>query len=372
MLGVDCGQSVKGWADSRSVWILDFWREMSIVEKRYVLVHEDPRQLLSRLIACSSNLNIEAVLVEWMAHERELLRFAYSHRGECVLVDGTQALANPQGFLGACAERLGIDLDVVLAISGDTPQSTSHLSDILAGQVIALYPEVEALSAEIESSLTWGDALTRVRAVATERVSLFNAIDELQGERLAARQLRDQRQDALMELNRLPSQLEQLEEEMLGIEQHWKNQYQTWKEDTERLRSESNAQAVEQSDDLAAYSDPISSQTREIQLSSRNLSHLKGERDGLINEIRSASSPERRVERACLNSFDLGDTGSDVVQLYDQLLQVQAELEACYLANQSLRLDLRTEALQSARWRRLMEAHPDYAVLVQAYKLIGV
>jgi hypothetical protein len=93
-----------GWADSRSVWLLDFWYGFD-PDIKFVLVHSHPQQALAQYMEQVDQAEqVLSGLEIWEEYERAMLHFYHRHRDRCMLVDATEVLANPSDFLRYCKE----------------------------------------------------------------------------------------------------------------------------------------------------------------------------------------------------------------------------------------------------------------------------
>jgi chemotaxis protein histidine kinase CheA len=148
-------KSLWGWADSRSTWLLDFWRDFD-PQIRFVLVSTSPEQALGRAITDASDLPLQPgrVVSAWLTYSREMLRFYNRNRQRCLLIDDGEAHSYPRAFIQTCAETLGVDLKGELLPQDQACSVESSLTILLARELLLSFPEVEELRLEIEASQT--------------------------------------------------------------------------------------------------------------------------------------------------------------------------------------------------------------------------
>ena len=152
-------QPVWGWSDTRSVWLLDFWRDFD-PQTRFILVHTQPQQALAKAMAQvdqDESFDVDQFLADWLAYEREMLRFYLRNQQRCILVDSKQIDANPVGLAQACNESWGLELSIDASDLRDWADSTESfaypLAHLLAREVLNKHPETHNLKLEISTSL---------------------------------------------------------------------------------------------------------------------------------------------------------------------------------------------------------------------------
>ncbi len=87
-----------GWADSRSVWLLNFWKDLD-PHVRFVLVFSAPELVLAKALGNNPTPdNIPSVLAGWMAYHTEILRF-YNRNPERSLLVNVSAIISDANVL---------------------------------------------------------------------------------------------------------------------------------------------------------------------------------------------------------------------------------------------------------------------------------
>jgi hypothetical protein len=140
-----------GWADTRSIWLLNWWRAVD-TEIQFVLAFETQHDLLVRLVKTGIvQDNIQAAVVEWMNLTRELLRFHLRHPGRSILVRAHACLANPRALVHELAARWNCPLEC-----GDYPALLEPPPDavvrLIAASMASEFPECEIFAQELDVS----------------------------------------------------------------------------------------------------------------------------------------------------------------------------------------------------------------------------
>jgi len=163
----NAGQDFWGWADTRSIHVLDYWNELD-PQAAFILVYDQPGRSLeeaavqddaepdeSRAILC---------LDDWMAFNGEMLRFFLRHQNRCLLVNSSQVRKAPGEFLNQLAGCLQIS-----GISDNSGKEADHGIQT---------PRTESIRRAL--ALTTCDpakATTTLRAGAAERYLLDHYLD---------------------------------------------------------------------------------------------------------------------------------------------------------------------------------------------------
>lgn len=328
-------QTFWGWADHRSVWLLNFWGKFD-PEIRFVLLHVSPEQVLARTMAEVSNsaFNTARVVSTWIAYEREMLVFYNRNRERCVFINEFDAILHPQEFINACTDWLHMGLN-----GGTTPlienyANEDHLSALLACQALRAFPEAEELRQEIDASLTWRVPATKT--VVQEKscsleLNFDSSIAELrtlisaQGEQAG---LAEQRLEEIRKL----TQERDTREQQLEVE-------------NKRLQEE-----ITEARDAEAKA-IVESKAR-IELLGKEIAKLTGERDQQTKRI-------AELDKQTLHARDewKQELAQENKLLKQQLYQVQEELEHYFLQYQDLQNQMHE---RETVWNRFLEHHPDY------------
>lgn len=142
-----------GWADPRSVWLLDFWQEFE-PNLHFVLVYTSPQRALAQALAAEREHRSDTatLMAEWEAHHKEILRFHHRNPTRTILVDAAECAAAPAALLDICATNWKIEL-APTAVALSTSSVVAPLVGYLAEQLRHTQPELQALQQEIEASL---------------------------------------------------------------------------------------------------------------------------------------------------------------------------------------------------------------------------
>jgi len=144
------------WADSRNLWLLDFWAA-TFPQASFLLFYTHPESALA--CALQQKADPEEFIEAWQATSLQLLRFQRRNRHRSLLLDAEMAVQHPEALVNAC-QRIGLTLQLT-----DTPSSptttTSTLERLLADQLLRDQPAIQNLQMELEAStLPLGETTT--------------------------------------------------------------------------------------------------------------------------------------------------------------------------------------------------------------------
>lgn len=154
-----------GWADTRSLLLLDFW---AAFEPRihFLLVTSSPERMLAAAIDAGNAIDDAGqLLADWQAGHQEMLRFYHRHEARCLLVDAADGLSNPTALLRRCNEHWKLHLDLPTDVT-HTSMHEHALSCHLARELCRAYPGTLGLESELRATLVPLSAPT-ARLVAT-------------------------------------------------------------------------------------------------------------------------------------------------------------------------------------------------------------
>lgn len=140
-----------GWADTRSVRLLDFWHDF---EPRiyFLLVCVSPRHLLARAMEEDPlPVSVSELLAKWQAYHQEMLRFYHRHPSRTLLLDARECVAHPAALIELCATRWNLPFVMEETIQFDNP--INLFSEYLAAQFCKDYPEIISLSDELDATV---------------------------------------------------------------------------------------------------------------------------------------------------------------------------------------------------------------------------
>ena len=146
-----------GWADSRSSWLLEFWKDFD-PRIRFVLVYRPLEQVITTLVrrGAVSAEELKLAARSWIATNRELLRFHHRNRERSLLINGDRLLQSPEQFIA----QVGEDFQVPLAPPEDGLVLESAAPSALAALLVKGLPwedpEAASLYAELEATADLG------------------------------------------------------------------------------------------------------------------------------------------------------------------------------------------------------------------------
>lgn len=147
-----------GWADARSTWLLDFWKEMD-PQVRFILVYATPEHTVAHLLHAHGS-NAEGVLQQlqaYHAYNASLLNFFMRNQSRCLLVDQCAALQQPGELLQHMEQQWGIKLPKALQAKAEvqTPLAEGAVAQLIAQQLLASTPQLQAMHEELQSVATF-------------------------------------------------------------------------------------------------------------------------------------------------------------------------------------------------------------------------
>lgn len=162
-----------GWADNRSVWLLDFWKELD-PQVRFVLVYSTPEFALGKAFGdgYATPGEIETVLATWSTYHTEMLRFYNRNTDRSLLVNASTIIHDPKTFIEKTMKMFGLDLVQLPPEQLVDIGSVSVISAILAKALIEDDNEAYALYHELESAADIADPNALLAANAEKRHAL--------------------------------------------------------------------------------------------------------------------------------------------------------------------------------------------------------
>lgn len=332
-------QPVWGWSDSRSTWLLDFWRDFDETT-HFVLFYTPAHSVLANALTNVSldQFDHKFILDQWCAYQTEMLKFFHRNRNRCILLHADKVLAAPQSLIREINQQFKLNLHEQLN-DLNPPEKITPLDLLLVQQFLQSHPATLALEQEIHASLstpqdvglpTLNSLQTTPEAAAAQLRQLYLQQANLQitrdrdVEQLTELQSQVQHlQQAILELeqvnNLLQRQLSQIQEDFASSVLH----NQALQQRTTELEQERDAEAAAKISALA-HNDA-----------------LEQEKAGLHNQVQNQQQTQQEI---------LHENESLLVQLH----QVQEELEHYFLLHQQ------DKKAFEARWSRLMAHYPSY------------
>lgn len=133
----NAGQELWGWADTRSIFLLDYWCKIDPLAT-FVLVYDEPhRVLLERSIGRAGAIDeshIRQRLENWAAYNAALLKFYQCNSDRCLLVQSQQVEKGENLCLSQLQKRLPAPLDgvapelVMKMVETDADAAADHSS----------------------------------------------------------------------------------------------------------------------------------------------------------------------------------------------------------------------------------------------------
>jgi hypothetical protein len=378
-------QPAWGWADSRSTWLLDFWRDFD-PSTRFVLLHTPAYDILAQALAdtTQSEFNAQAVLDTWCDYQTEMLRFYHRNTSRCVLTHAHQALQRPTDWVG----QLNTQFGTTLQSPGLAPQPRANIDPLLHLLVVQLlqsHPQVRALEDEVHATLPEGDLDTRPAAFDT--LAATATLRQLY--RAQAQAMKEQQQESELLLLQLHQVQEELEHHYLSGQEtktELANVQQTLKHleavhaqalshrdalnhqianltAAHQAEAQAKAEALAHRDALTAEQSKLVADNQDIkaagaQLGTQLAAEAQAKAEALAQRDALAAEKTSLVAARDAESRALKEQQQESELLLLQLHQVQEELEHYFLQHQQASQD--KQALE-ARWLKLVQRYPDYA-----------
>lgn len=142
-----------GWADSRTVHLLDFWLEFD-PHIFFILVYASPQQTVGKMLRNSTDpeKDLHAVITSWVAINSQLLRFYNRHQNRCLLINAAAASGNAVTLIQKTATKCTAAFTVDCCIAAPEQSTDDALVSLLAQPFIEANEEIRSLYLELESS----------------------------------------------------------------------------------------------------------------------------------------------------------------------------------------------------------------------------
>ena len=91
-------QSLWGWADSKAISLLNYWRDMDD-SMHFALIYDRPHSILLNSQEASDSNSIEQKLQEWISYNESLLHFYLRNQDRCLLMNSQQAKSSVGSYV---------------------------------------------------------------------------------------------------------------------------------------------------------------------------------------------------------------------------------------------------------------------------------
>jgi hypothetical protein len=355
-------------ADSRSVWLLDFWHE-KYPDALFLLFYTRPETAVTHALRQGVDPNV--FLHTWQTANRQLMQFQRRHRKNAVLFDAEAAMIQPQAFSGMC-RRHGLSLQEVEVEPVEIAETASE-EFFLARYFLQQQAGVQSLQAE----LTAGAQPLEPPTLPQVSLSSFGAvIKRLARERELAEQLDDTVQQLTREKekqvrfnNEQKQQIDDLNAKLKqqeDLKQQLENSARENKEENELLLLQLHQvqeeletvflkkQELEQGhqklqDENIGFKKQQQQLTREKEKQVRFNNEQKQQINDLNAKLKQQEDLKQQLKTAQESRQQLENTVKETTEenelLLLQLHQVQEELESIFLQKQQIEAErAQTEA----------------------------
>jgi hypothetical protein len=208
LLIANLSQPIWGWADSQTVWLLEFWKDFD-PQIRFILVYSSPEFVICNMLQRQIDApeDMDSLLTSWNRYNTELLRFYNRNQDRCLLVNAQTSLQYPQILIDKLSEAFGINLQLL-----EDDNNTLNTSRIAAGLACSLInntnpTDQNILYQELEST---ADIISSgVKPSAQERLLAWSEYNRLISELTSNANLAGQQQQELAMLKAQQTELKQ-------------------------------------------------------------------------------------------------------------------------------------------------------------------
>jgi hypothetical protein len=151
-------KEIWGWADWRSLWLLEFWRDFD-PQIRFVLVYHSLDGLVAELVqsgAAMSAQDLFHITRLWLAIHRELVRFHHRNRGRSILVNDDRVFQAPEQFVAKASDFFQLPLHWPAAADIPAPGVPSALARLLVKSLPRVEGDVNTVWGELEAVADFG------------------------------------------------------------------------------------------------------------------------------------------------------------------------------------------------------------------------
>ncbi len=173
-----------GWADNKSAWLLDFWKDQD-PQVSFVLVYSAPETVLGKAMVRGDvqSSEIDFVLASWIAYQAEILRFYKQNPERCLLVNAMITREDPNNLVKKANATFAMELSEISIVNTNV-ESVTFIAETLSKTLIEdnhqannLYRELESL-ADIANTVVSVNKVNHRRAF-EEFIALLNDIESL-------------------------------------------------------------------------------------------------------------------------------------------------------------------------------------------------
>ena len=132
-------------ADSRNLWLLNYWAE-NFPQAHFLLFYTKPDIALAHAFQDDIENPIHYLDV-WRDANREIIRFQSRHRNRAILFNAEDVTRDPQGFIDACL-RINLRLEAPQQSQNPAP-FPPLLEHLLANHLVTGHPVAQSLQTEL-------------------------------------------------------------------------------------------------------------------------------------------------------------------------------------------------------------------------------
>ncbi|MBL3599980.1 MAG: hypothetical protein JMN25_08930 [gamma proteobacterium endosymbiont of Lamellibrachia anaximandri] len=342
------------WADSRSLWLLDFWAT-TFPQARFLLFYIRAESALAH--ALQQGVDPERFMEAWYASNQVLIRFQRRNRRRSLLLDAEATAQQPEALADAC-QRIGL----VLRQENPSPTLTTTvpaLERLLASQFLREQSAIQVLQMELEASAqplgeaaahespqplevyhSYQQGRVRVEQLTQARDEQAKLAIERQAQLTQSKQAQEKLESANEETGQenelLLLQLHQVQEEFEAVFLQKQQIDQAQKEQDTKLKQlqQELDEAKRQFQAEEKIRKGLAGEQQKLQTQIEQLTKAKDEQAKLTTE-RQTQLAQARQSQEKLEAANK-ETGQENELLLLQLHQVQEELEAVFLQKQQI------------------------------------
>ncbi|MBL3589735.1 MAG: hypothetical protein JMN24_08070 [gamma proteobacterium endosymbiont of Lamellibrachia anaximandri] len=336
------------WADSRSLWLLDFWAT-TFPQARFLLFYVRAESALA--YALRQGVDPEQFMEAWSASNQVLIHFQRRNRRRSLLLNAETAAQQPEALAEAC-QRIGL----VLRQENPSPTLTTTapaLERLLASQFLREQSALQTLQMELEASAQpLGEAAAHEFPQPLEVYHSYQQgqvrVEQLTQARGEQAKLAMERQDQIQQLTKVRDEQAKLASErqaQLTQSKQAQEKLESANEETgqenellllqlHQVQEELEAVFLQKQQIDQAQKEQNTKLKQELQTQIEQLTNARDEQAKLATEYQ-AQLTQSKLAQEKLESANK-ETGQENELLLLQLHQVQEELEAVFLHKQQI------------------------------------
>ncbi len=339
------------WADSRSLWLLDFWA-MTFPQAKFLLFYIRAESALA--YALQQGVDPEQFMEAWYASNQVLIHFQRRNRRRSLLLDAETAAQQPEALAEAC-QRIGLALQA----ANPSPILTTAapaLECLLASQFLGEQPAIQDLQMELEASAQPLGETTAHES--PQPLEVYHSYQQGRVRVVQLTQARDEQAKLAVERQDQIQQLTKVRDEQAKLATERQTQLTQAKQAQEKLESV-NKETGQENELLLLQLHQVQEELEAVFLQKQQIDQAQKEQDTKLKQLQQelqtqieqrTNARDEQAKLATERQIQLTqakqsqekleaankETGQENELLLLQLHQVQEELEAVFLQKQQI------------------------------------